>query len=80
MTPLELDAFAEVMARRRITRIKADGLEIDLSPIAFLPSGQDVITRGIGADAGYPTDEEMLFASSPLGPPSIKAEPPGEPQ
>ncbi len=76
MTPDQLDALCVVMRRHGVKRCgEVELFELapppDVGPLA--PSKQ-----AIGAEHGYPTAEEMLFASSPfpMTPEELKAKAP----
>jgi hypothetical protein len=61
----ELKFLADIMAEKKITRLKTDWLEIEMSPLGFniptIEQGKIPITDGM------PADDAMLLWSSPLG-------------
>ncbi len=62
MTPDQLDALCVVMRRHGVRRCG----EVELFELAPEVGDLAPSKQAIGAEHGYPTAEEMLFASSPF--------------
>lgn len=73
----DIEKAAELMARKKITRLKTADLELEMSPLGFEMSEQGALANPIGAEHGNPTEEELLMWSTGLGPDMTNA-PPGE--
>lgn len=72
----EVKELVALMADAKVMRLKTPDIELEMSPLGFSLPEPTPAKQGIGEESGYPTEEELLFASSPLGPPEVKAKPP----
>jgi hypothetical protein len=82
MTPTKKDydlvEILEMMQKYKAVKVKLGGLEVELSPDAFKKIEDTPIVSNhkepIGSAGGAPTDDEMLFWSTPTMP-NIQTEP-----
>jgi hypothetical protein len=72
---LDLERVLELAAKHRARRIKAGDIEVEIDPSAWASTGPMLpATQPIGESAVAPTEEQILFWSSPLGAPPIETE------
>jgi hypothetical protein len=79
MTTEELATLLDQLRAQKVRRFKSDDLEVEFDVSAFDLATPTVLEKPsvpIGAEAGNPTEDELLFWSTTM--PEIKATPPKE--